>query len=372
MPRSANPVPQYFDSDNKILAGGKVFYFNAGTSTPKTTYSDSDETIPNTNPVILDAAGRLPDVFFTGTAKQILKDLNDVQIWERDEVGSVEQISDFNAYDLNISYDAGDIVKFAGDFYLSLQNSNQNNQPNSAFAFWIEIRFIEIYNTTVDYALGRIVQTTDGNMWKSVNSPNQNNNPATDNGTNWKQTLDESKFKDITTETITSTGAATLNSLGVTNNTTSDSLNITNNSVMNGIDAQDTDSVLLKRNASTVYARDDVLGTVSESGGVPTGALMESGSNASGSFTKFADGTMICHLNQAQQGVNLKTWTFPETFSSVPTVTANSERVFASTVAIVVSIDSIFSNLVKFYTKTTAGADDNTRETYLTAIGRWY
>lgn len=41
-------------------------------------------------------------------------------------------------------------------------------------------------------------------------------------------------------------------------------------------------------------ARADILGTVSQSGGVPTGAIIEAGSNSNGTYTKFADGTMIC------------------------------------------------------------------------------
>lgn len=38
----------------------------------------------------------------------------------------------------------------------------------------------------------------------------------------------------------------------------------------------------------------NVLGTVSQSGGVPTGAIIERGSNANGEYVRFADGTQIC------------------------------------------------------------------------------
>ena len=41
------------------------------------------------------------------------------------------------------------------------------------------------------------------------------------------------------------------------------------------------------------YRRGNILGTVSQSGGVPTGAVIESDSNANGSYVKFADGTMV-------------------------------------------------------------------------------
>ena len=43
-----------------------------------------------------------------------------------------------------------------------------------------------------------------------------------------------------------------------------------------------------------VYTMGNVLGTVSQLGGVPTGAIIERGSNANGEYVRFADGTQIC------------------------------------------------------------------------------
>ncbi len=37
-----------------------------------------------------------------------------------------------------------------------------------------------------------------------------------------------------------------------------------------------------------------IVGTVSQSGGVPSGAIIERGSNANGNFTRYADGTLEC------------------------------------------------------------------------------
>lgn len=42
-----------------------------------------------------------------------------------------------------------------------------------------------------------------------------------------------------------------------------------------------------------VYGRSNIVGTVSQSGGVPTGAIFQRGSNPNGEFVRFADGTMI-------------------------------------------------------------------------------
>ena len=44
-----------------------------------------------------------------------------------------------------------------------------------------------------------------------------------------------------------------------------------------------------------VFKQSNILGTVSESGGVPTGAIIERGSNSNGEYVKYADGTLIAH-----------------------------------------------------------------------------
>jgi hypothetical protein len=43
-----------------------------------------------------------------------------------------------------------------------------------------------------------------------------------------------------------------------------------------------------------VFHQGNFVGTVSQASGVPTGAIIERGSNANGSFVRFADGTQIC------------------------------------------------------------------------------
>ena len=45
------------DATNLPLSGGKVYTYQAGTTTPYPTWADADQTIPNANPVILDAGG---------------------------------------------------------------------------------------------------------------------------------------------------------------------------------------------------------------------------------------------------------------------------------------------------------------------------
>jgi len=51
------PVFRAFDVSGKPLAGGQLFTYAAGTSTPLAIYTDASGATPNTNPVILDSTG---------------------------------------------------------------------------------------------------------------------------------------------------------------------------------------------------------------------------------------------------------------------------------------------------------------------------
>ena len=54
---------QFFDNNGDPLAGGKVFFYQAGTSTKLDTWQDAGGTVPNANPVVLDSSGRA-NIFF--------------------------------------------------------------------------------------------------------------------------------------------------------------------------------------------------------------------------------------------------------------------------------------------------------------------
>ena len=57
---SPTPKQQFFDADGLPLAGGKIFTYAAGTTTPKATYTSSSGNTAHTNPIILNSAGRVP------------------------------------------------------------------------------------------------------------------------------------------------------------------------------------------------------------------------------------------------------------------------------------------------------------------------
>jgi len=79
---------RFFDSNGDPLAGGKLYSYIAGTSTPLGTFTDSTGGTPNANPVILDANGESDVWIGSGTYKFILKNSLDVTQWTVDNVVS--------------------------------------------------------------------------------------------------------------------------------------------------------------------------------------------------------------------------------------------------------------------------------------------
>ncbi|TAK81828.1 MAG: hypothetical protein EPO09_21820 [Aquabacterium sp.] len=82
-----NPHQQFFDDDGDPLAGGFIYTYTAGTSTPVATYFASD-LLPgseNTNPIELDSAGRC--IIYPPTPaglKIIVKDANLLTVYTQD------------------------------------------------------------------------------------------------------------------------------------------------------------------------------------------------------------------------------------------------------------------------------------------------
>lgn len=76
-----NAQQQFLDGNGSPLSGGSIYFYEPGTTTPKATYQDSGLTVPNSNPVILDSAGRAT-IWGNGSYRQILYDQFDNLIWD--------------------------------------------------------------------------------------------------------------------------------------------------------------------------------------------------------------------------------------------------------------------------------------------------
>lgn len=77
-----NGRQQFIDINGKPLIGGRVYFYQVGTSTPAATWQDAALTIFNTNPVVLDARGQA-SIYGANNYRQVLKDVNDNLIWDQ-------------------------------------------------------------------------------------------------------------------------------------------------------------------------------------------------------------------------------------------------------------------------------------------------
>lgn len=91
---SPSPKLQFFASDGSLLVGGKLYTYEAGTTTPLATYTDSTGATANTNPIILSVRGEANVWLGTSSYKFVLKDSNDVLIWTVDNISTPQGLID--------------------------------------------------------------------------------------------------------------------------------------------------------------------------------------------------------------------------------------------------------------------------------------
>ena len=85
---SLSPTPklQFFDLNGAPLSGGLLYTYEAGTTTPLTSYTDSTGNFANTNPVILDSRGEANVWLGAASYKFALYTSAGVLIWTVDNI----------------------------------------------------------------------------------------------------------------------------------------------------------------------------------------------------------------------------------------------------------------------------------------------
>lgn len=117
---------QFFDNNGTILSGGKLYTYNAGLSSYLTTYTDSNGSTPNPNPIILDSAGRVPNEIWVNSsaiAKFVLKDSNDVLIGTWDNIPSLVSSLNLSGTNNGVAY-YNSVGTFTSGSNLTFDGSN--------------------------------------------------------------------------------------------------------------------------------------------------------------------------------------------------------------------------------------------------------
>ncbi len=80
-------LSQQFDSEGRPLAGGLLYFYASGTTTPQSAYQDTALAIPYPNPIELDSAGRIPAFYLDdGRIKIRLTDSGGVNVLAADDL----------------------------------------------------------------------------------------------------------------------------------------------------------------------------------------------------------------------------------------------------------------------------------------------
>ena len=104
---------QFFDDNGVPLAGGLIYTYQAGSSTPLVTYTTNGGTIANANPIVLDAAGRVPQEIWLLTGysyKFVLQNASAVLIQTLDNIYPILQ----NAPTSSPAIPTGGIILWSG------------------------------------------------------------------------------------------------------------------------------------------------------------------------------------------------------------------------------------------------------------------
>lgn len=141
---------QFFDNNGVPLAGGLLYTYAAGTTTPLATYTTSSGSTANSNPIILDAAGRpAGEIWLTAAAyKLVLKTSTNVQLWSMDNITGLPSAGSQN----DIVATAGQTA-FTVGFTYTVGNNSLSVLVNGSKQI-VTLNYIETSSTVVTFIDG--------------------------------------------------------------------------------------------------------------------------------------------------------------------------------------------------------------------------
>jgi hypothetical protein len=142
---------QFFDNNGIPLNGGKIYTYAAGTTTPQATFTSRTGLIANTNPIILDAAGRTPEQIWSTEGllyKYVVADSTDNVIRTWDNIGGSVVASDLGQDLANTTNNA------KGDALIGFKQSNASGFLTNAVARTVNDKLQEIVSVKDFGAVG--------------------------------------------------------------------------------------------------------------------------------------------------------------------------------------------------------------------------
>lgn len=184
-----------FTSDNiTALPGARLYFYQNNSSTPKAVYADKNKVTSLGVYVEADSAGIFEPIWLDGTYRATLKystnwttdPVGVVQTgWPIDDVGDSSNFTAFAAWDSTFTYDLTTntfVTGPDGKYYKSIQNPNLNKNPTTENDYWEEIFILTVFNADHPdgYSIGDIVK-----YGAALYASNINNNTNTPPHASW-------------------------------------------------------------------------------------------------------------------------------------------------------------------------------------------
>ena len=133
--------------DGKPLAGGKIYTYEAGTTTPKSTFTTMAGDVPNLNPVILDQNGKAKIFLGDGSYRLQIKDSNDALIDDIDQISRYVTQSEFATFQQTVNDGVSQLteVREQIDVFVNTSIGNQKGFANGIAPLDANIKVDPIY-----------------------------------------------------------------------------------------------------------------------------------------------------------------------------------------------------------------------------------
>ena len=142
---------QFFDNNGTPLSGGLLYTYQAGTTTPAATYTTVTGNVANTNPIVLDSAGRPPsEIWLSGLYryKLVLRTSTGVLLWTMNDISGLPSAGTV----AHTTATAGQTVVSVG-FTYTVGNNSLSVLVNGCKQI-VALNYTETNSTTVTFLTG--------------------------------------------------------------------------------------------------------------------------------------------------------------------------------------------------------------------------
>jgi len=152
----AGAAAQFLDNSGDVLTGGKLYTYAAGTTTPQATYTSNTGVTPHSNPIILDAAGRISnggEIWLSNGVqyKFVLKNASDVLIGTWDNINGANDSTLLNAFIADLS-NSSNVAK--GDALVGFRQSDSGGNLAGAVGRTVHQKLQEVISVKDFGAVG--------------------------------------------------------------------------------------------------------------------------------------------------------------------------------------------------------------------------